>query len=172
LTFDDGPYIYTQGVVNQLTSAGHRVTFFQNGQNYDSIYNYKATLQSMLAGGHQIGSHTWSHADLTQLDAAGIQREMQQLETAHLSLIGLAPTYMRPPYFAINGFAASTLASLGYKIIQADIDTLDWQNDPNGQVQQSIDIYNNARALAEPFLSTTTPSNRLRTPSFPPSSST
>jgi peptidoglycan/xylan/chitin deacetylase (PgdA/CDA1 family) len=146
LTFDDGPFIYTQEVVNQLTAAGHRATFFQNGQNYDSIYNYQATLQSMIAGGHQIGSHTWNHADLTTLDAAGITSEMQTLETAHLALVGLAPTYMRPPYFSTNAFVLSTLAGLGYKVIQADIDTLDWQNDPAGRVQDSINIYESGQS--------------------------
>jgi peptidoglycan/xylan/chitin deacetylase (PgdA/CDA1 family) len=74
LTFDDGPYIYTQSIVDQLTAAGHQATFFQNGklaqlemekgadkllgQNWDSIYNYNDTLKSMISGGHQIGSHT------------------------------------------------------------------------------------------------------------------
>lgn len=32
LTFDDGPYQYTQHIVDQLTAAGHRATFFQNGK--------------------------------------------------------------------------------------------------------------------------------------------
>src|ERR1700760_3802795 len=32
LTFDDGPYIYTQSIVDQLTAAGHQATFFQNGK--------------------------------------------------------------------------------------------------------------------------------------------
>jgi peptidoglycan/xylan/chitin deacetylase (PgdA/CDA1 family) len=31
LTFDDGPYIYSQEIVDALTAAGHRATFFQNG---------------------------------------------------------------------------------------------------------------------------------------------
>ena len=33
LTFDDGPYIYTQSIVDQLTAAGQRATFFQNGSS-------------------------------------------------------------------------------------------------------------------------------------------
>jgi peptidoglycan/xylan/chitin deacetylase (PgdA/CDA1 family) len=32
LTFDDGPFQYTQSIVDQLTNAGHRATFFQNGK--------------------------------------------------------------------------------------------------------------------------------------------
>ena len=66
---------------------------------------------------------------------------MQQLEAAHLAIIGRAPTYMRPPYFDTNAFVTSTLAGLGYKIISADIDTQDWAEDPIGQVMLSINWY-------------------------------
>jgi peptidoglycan/xylan/chitin deacetylase (PgdA/CDA1 family) len=31
LTFDDGPYIYTDLIVSQLNAAGIHATFFQNG---------------------------------------------------------------------------------------------------------------------------------------------
>jgi peptidoglycan/xylan/chitin deacetylase (PgdA/CDA1 family) len=33
LTFDDGPYLYTQDIVNQLNAAGLHATFFQNGES-------------------------------------------------------------------------------------------------------------------------------------------
>jgi len=141
LTFDDGPFSYTQSIVDQLTAAGHRATFFQNGQNYDSIYNYNATLQSMIAGGHQVASHTWDHADLATLTAAQITNEMLQLEAAHLAIIGKAPTYMRPPYLSTNALVISTLVGLGYKIIEVDIDTQDWAEDPIGEVALSIQWY-------------------------------
>jgi hypothetical protein len=83
----------------------------------------------MIADGHQVGSHTWSHADLTTLDAAGITSQMTQLEAAFTTILGDIPSYMRPPYFATNALVLSTLGGLGYHVIQADIDTLDWQGD-------------------------------------------
>jgi len=141
LTFDDGPYIYSQEIVDALTAAGHHATFFQNGDNYGDIYSYGPLLTSMIAGGHQIGSHTWSHADLATLDAAGITSEMGQLETAHLALIGKAPTYMRPPYLSTNQLALDTLTTLGYNIISVDIDTQDWAEGPIGEIQLSLDWY-------------------------------
>jgi len=141
LTFDDGPYIYTQEIVDQLTAAGQRATFFQNGQNWDSIYNYNSTLQSMIAGGHQIASHTWDHADLATLDAAGITSEMQQLEVAHQAIIGMVPNYMRPPYLSTNDLVISTLKGLGYLIIEVDVDTQDWAEGPIGEIDLSIQWY-------------------------------
>jgi hypothetical protein len=96
LTFDDGPYIYTDTLLTELEAAGHRATFFQNGQNYDNIYSYNNTLKRMISGNHQVCSHTWSHADLTTLTDAGIAQEMQELEVAFNNIIGKIPTYMRP----------------------------------------------------------------------------
>jgi peptidoglycan/xylan/chitin deacetylase (PgdA/CDA1 family) len=58
LTFDDGPYDYTIDLLNKLEAAGHRATFFLNGDNYGYIYDYNTTLQRQVAGGHQICSHT------------------------------------------------------------------------------------------------------------------
>lgn len=138
LTFDDGPYIYTQKIVDALTASGHKATFFQNGQNYDSILNYGPLLNSMIAGGHQVASHTWSHADLATLTPEGITSEMGQLEAAHVQLIGKAPTYMRPPYLSLNDQAVTTLKSLGYKIVEVDIDTQDWAEGPIGAIDLSI----------------------------------
>jgi peptidoglycan/xylan/chitin deacetylase (PgdA/CDA1 family) len=37
LTFDDGPYDYSQSIVDQLTAAGHRATFFQNGKKETEV---------------------------------------------------------------------------------------------------------------------------------------
>jgi len=138
LTFDDGPYIYTQSIVDQLTAAGQRATFFQNGQNWDSIYNYNSTLQSMISGGHQIASHTWDHADLATLSAAAITSEMTQLEAAHMAIIGKSPNYMRPPYLSTNDLVISTIKGMGYLIIEVDIDTQDWAEGPIGDIDLSI----------------------------------
>jgi len=130
-----------QEIVDKLTAAGHHATFFQNGYNWDLIYNYNSTLLSMIAGGHQVCSHTWSHADLATLTEDQIVSEMTQLEIAHQAILGKVPTYMRPPYLSTNDLAISTLTSMGYKIIEVDIDTQDWAEGPIGEIQLSIDWY-------------------------------
>jgi peptidoglycan/xylan/chitin deacetylase (PgdA/CDA1 family) len=111
-----------------LDANGVKATFFVNGANYGNIYDYAAVLQRIDGSGHQIGSHTWSHADLATLDAAGITSQMTQVEAALTSIIGKFPTYMRPPYFSYNANALNVLGSLGYHVIQADIDTKDYEH--------------------------------------------
>ena len=58
LTFDDGPFDYTDSVLDQLDAAGMKGTFFINGQNWGNIYDHASTLQRADSEGHQIGSHT------------------------------------------------------------------------------------------------------------------
>jgi len=66
---------------------------------------------------------------------------MTQMEDAYMAILGYYPTYMRPPYLSTNTLAINTLTSLGYAIIEVDIDTQDWAEDPIGEVQKSIDWY-------------------------------
>jgi peptidoglycan/xylan/chitin deacetylase (PgdA/CDA1 family) len=143
VSFDDGPSIYTESVLDKFKAAGQRATFFVNGLNYGSIYDYGSTLKRMVAEGHQIGSHTWDHADLTTLSAAGVTSEMTQLENAMMSLVGFFPFYMRPPYLATNSVVLSTLAALKYVVVSINIDTLDWQNTSPTLIQQSVANFKN-----------------------------
>jgi len=140
IAFDDGPYIYTTNVLDQIEAAGMRATFFVNGQNYDSIYNYASDI-SRMAANHQVASHTWDHADLTTLSSDGVTSEMTQLEAAFLDIIGKFPTYMRPPYFSYNSEVLSIIGGLGYKVITCDVDTLDWEDESNAEnvFQQGFD---------------------------------
>lgn len=141
LTFDDGPYAYTDQVISALGAAGMRATFFLNGQNWASIWDYQGTVQRMINEGHQVGSHTWSHPDLANLGPGDVTYQMNELDNALYNIIGKAPTYMRPPYFSVSGENLQTLGDLGFKVIHSDIDTLDWDNTGNPQVP--IDNFNN-----------------------------
>jgi peptidoglycan/xylan/chitin deacetylase (PgdA/CDA1 family) len=67
--------------------------------------------------------------------------EMTELETAFMAIIGKFPYYMRPPYFATNPTVLQTMATLGYHVIQADVDTLDWEYDTPSTIGQSLTIY-------------------------------
>lgn len=51
--------------------------------------------QRMIAEGHQIASHTWSHQRLTTLTESKFRNQMNYLEIALADLFGYFPTYMR-----------------------------------------------------------------------------
>jgi peptidoglycan/xylan/chitin deacetylase (PgdA/CDA1 family) len=60
---------------------------------------------------------------------------MSRLEQALVNIIGVKPTYMRPPYLATGGSVLSTMKTMGYRVITDDIDTEDWNNKTPAQSQ-------------------------------------
>lgn len=141
LTFDDGPYIYTSKILDILRDNNVKATFFVNGQNWGSINEAgnQAIVRRIVNDGHLLGSHTWSHPDLTTLNRAGIESQLNQLKDTLIQLIGKYPTYFRAPYFATNSLVLETAGALGYHVINADIDTLDWRYKDN--IQTSVQLF-------------------------------
>ncbi|KAK3812935.1 MAG: hypothetical protein J3Q66DRAFT_412272 [Benniella sp.] len=146
ITFDDGPSRYTPDLLDYLNEEGVKVTFFMDGDNVDNIYEYDWIVKRAYNEGHQVASHTWSHPDLNELSKGQIESEMKRLEEAFKSIIGVRPTYMRPPYGNVNAAARRTLSNMGYKIVLWSIDTNDWRHPDN--VETSMRAYR--EALSQP----------------------
>lgn len=128
LTFDDGPYVNEPTILDALEAAGAKATFFVTGNLYDCIYNNADTLKAAYDAGHQVASHTWSHTDLASLSEDEITTEMTKLETAFANILGVKPTYMRPPNGSTGGSASSAVGALGYRLVTWDIDSGDWND--------------------------------------------
>lgn len=102
----------------------------------------------MYSEGHQIASHTWSHQDLCNITSAERKNEMYKNEMALNNILGVFPTYMRPPYSSCTAECgcASDMADLGYHIIYFDVDTQDYLHDDPTEIQTSKDIFTTAMA--------------------------
>lgn len=68
------------------------------GQIDNTSLAWPALIQRMYNSGHQIASHTWSHPDLCNITSAQRKNEMYKNEMALRNILGVIPTYMRPPY--------------------------------------------------------------------------
>ncbi|KAF9551332.1 chitin deacetylase [Mortierella hygrophila] len=143
VTFDDGPGIETPALLDYLDIKQIKVTFFVNGLNYNDINDpvIAATIKRAYAAGHQIASHTWSHADIS-LGTTDIASEMNKLDVALKALIGKRPVYMRPPYGNTSPAALEYLGSNGYKVINWNVDTDDWMHPTNFKL--NFQAYKNA----------------------------
>jgi peptidoglycan/xylan/chitin deacetylase (PgdA/CDA1 family) len=139
ITYDDGPYIYTDRVLDQFTAAGFKATFFVTGINLgkgaiDSTAQWSNVIKRMVAEGHQVASHTWSHQDLSIITDAQRYDQMVKNEMAIRNIIGKYPTYMRPPYSSCNTACQTVLKNLGYVVSYFDLDTDDYNQLSNIQV--------------------------------------
>lgn len=81
-----------------LEKYGVRATFFVVGYTIEQYPMYRKVLHRMLDEGHTIGTHTFSHADLTQLGAAGIENELESAGDVIESATGEKPRLLRPPF--------------------------------------------------------------------------
>lgn len=122
LTFDDGPSVYTEGLLDILKEQGVRATFFILGK---SARIQSETVSRMFAEGHQIGNHTWNHPNLTQLSDELIRQQIQQTDEIVTQIIGQPTQHLRPPYGAFND---RVLAVSGMPVIFWSVDPLDWKD--------------------------------------------
>ncbi|OHE96562.1 polysaccharide deacetylase [Colletotrichum orchidophilum] len=150
LTFDDGPYIYTEDLLNKLKAYNAKATFYITGNNLgkgkinDPTTNWPALIRRMIAEGHQVASHTWSHQRLTTVSAAKFRNQMIYNEIAFADLLGYFPTYMRPPYSACDATCEGYLNDLGYHITYFNLDTEGYLHDSADLIQDSKDIWDDS----------------------------
>jgi peptidoglycan/xylan/chitin deacetylase (PgdA/CDA1 family) len=148
-TFDDGPYNYTSDLLDKLLVYGAKATFMITGNNLgkgpiDTTPEWTAVIKRMIAEGHQIASHTWSHQNLTSLSPTQFENQMVYNEMAFMNILGYWPTYMRPPYSECNDTCGSLLGTLGYHVTYFDLDTEGYLNDSPTLIQNSKNIWDAA----------------------------
>lgn len=131
LTFDcggDNPRAHD--ILATLKAAQVRVTFFLLGS---SIINDAELLRRMVADGHELANHSYTHADFTTLTDAQIADELRRTEVAVQAIVGpevsLRP-YFRFPYGAYDRRTLDTVIANGYLPIHWTLDSLDAVGEP------------------------------------------
>lgn len=96
LTFDDGPTKkHTDSVLAMLAEHDVPATFFVTGKEVD-IFPDEA--RKIMAAGHQLGNHSWSHPRMVLKSPAFIAEEIEKTDAA-LRAIGYQENILfRPPY--------------------------------------------------------------------------
>ncbi|QNP68718.1 polysaccharide deacetylase family protein [Streptomyces roseirectus] len=121
LTFDDGPVADTKRLLKTLGDRNVKVTFYLVGQN---VQRNPSIAKAAAKAGHQLGNHSWDHADLTKLSAAKISSQFSRTDTAIRQATGLKPSTIRAPYGAHN---AAVRKAAARPLVHWSIDTLDWK---------------------------------------------
>jgi peptidoglycan/xylan/chitin deacetylase (PgdA/CDA1 family) len=90
LTFDDGPHVTrTPRVLQILADARIKATFFEIGRNAAS---HPEIARRVLAAGHTIGSHTFSHPNMSRLAEPHAELEMESGDASVSTALGLNTT--------------------------------------------------------------------------------
>lgn len=96
LTFDDGPTPgKTEQILQLLAQEGIVATFFLTGEE---IAVHPQLLDKILAAGHQVGNHSYSHQRMIFKTPGFIAREIEQTDALLKAAGAPEPYYFRPPF--------------------------------------------------------------------------
>ena len=141
LSFDDGPDpTWTPKILSILSAKHVKAAFMVIGeQAQDNV----GLLRRYIHEGHEIGNHTYTHPDISEIPTRQVQLELNLTERLFASKLGIKPLYFRPPYSIdqepdTNDQAAPAyrIQQMGYTIIGDKIDTDDWNEHPRKSPQE------------------------------------
>lgn len=137
LTFDDGPDpSSTPQVMDALEAAGMRGTFFVLGEQ---VLKYPELTREILARGHEIGAHGFSHRSAWLRMPWTIQRDMQRSVAVIEEVTGQKVRYFRPAHGVYTAATYFGLRRLGLQAVHWTIESHDWHSKFSPQdVQQRI----------------------------------
>lgn len=96
LTFDDGPDpVWTPLILDLLQQHGAKATFFVVGVQ---VADHQELTRRIHAEGHQLGLHTFTHADLAALPDWRRSFELRQSQLILAGAAGVSTPLLRPPY--------------------------------------------------------------------------
>ncbi len=124
LTFDDGPSAHTQRLLDTFKKYGGKGTFFVLGNTLD---NRKETLKRIAAEGHEIGNHSWSHRQFTNITLDEVKDQIMMTRAKIYDITGIDCAIVRPPYGACNDEIRAVGKELGVSFVNWSVDTLDWK---------------------------------------------
>ncbi|MDQ1747381.1 MAG: peptidoglycan-N-acetylglucosamine deacetylase, partial [Frankiaceae bacterium] len=104
---DDGPNEpYTSRLAELLARRGARATFFQVGK---AVARYPETSAALVAAGHVVGNHSYSHELRRCLSGRLVDSEIRRTQDVISETVQLLPRLYRPPWLVRT---PATFASL------------------------------------------------------------
>ncbi len=145
LTFDDGPDPqWTPKILDVLKRENAPATFFLIGIQADK---YSDLAERIYREGHEIGNHTFTHPDISNISSKYAELELNLTEQLFASRLGITTIFFRPPY-SIDAEPDTEdevrplerTQDMGYVTIGDKVDANDWRDDPRRSAKQISDF--------------------------------
>jgi cellulose synthase/poly-beta-1,6-N-acetylglucosamine synthase-like glycosyltransferase/spore germination protein YaaH/peptidoglycan/xylan/chitin deacetylase (PgdA/CDA1 family) len=144
LTFDDGPDPqWTPPILDILKHEHVPAAFFLIGIQTEK---FGSVAQRVFAEGHEIGNHTFTHPDISNIGSSYMKMELNLTERLFASRLGIRTNLFRPPY-SVDAEPDTEdevkplelTQSLGYITVGNKIDPRDWSDEPALTPEQIAD---------------------------------
>jgi peptidoglycan/xylan/chitin deacetylase (PgdA/CDA1 family) len=145
LTFDDGPTVYTNEIINILNQYQVKGTFFIIGIN---AKRFPDVIQRLKKEGHQIGNHSYTHDyNLIYLNATNFINELELTDKIIYNLTGQHHNLFRFPGGSSTLMATpeqiteyiKILQQQGFEYFDWNVDSGDILSDNAGQIVNNIE---------------------------------
>ena len=136
LTFDDGTDPdRTPALLDALAELGVPATFFVVGRAVDAHPELAARI---VAGGHELGNHTYSHRYLPLARSRSVADELAATDAAILRATGRVPSLARPPYGGRSPWNVRAFDRAGKRLVLWDVNSFDWKGAPADEVARRV----------------------------------
>ena len=136
LTLDDGPSArFTHDVLAILKERSAKATFFLTGKE---IGENPAQTKMIINAGHEIGNHSYTHANMAFMGAARVKDEVERTDAAIRAAGYEGEILFRPPF-------GKKLVSLPWYLSRHDRRTIMWDVEP----ESYPDVAKSPEALAK-----------------------
>ncbi len=132
MTFDDGPRPWTMDLLDALKEREIKATFFVVGR---AVATYPEVVRRIVAEGHEIANHTWSHpSNMARKPARLVRKEIQACHDIIVQTTGVVPRVFRPPGGSFTKSQSQWIYDeWDYVNIMWSVDPLDWRR-PGAEV--------------------------------------
>lgn len=110
-------------IIKTLTKNNITATFFTVG---DWVMKYSESISALAETGMEIGNHSYSHAHVNNLSLEENIKDMKKCNELIENITNTKVKYYRGPYGEYNNTVMSAAESENMKVVQWDIDTLDY----------------------------------------------
>lgn len=126
---------HTKAILDSLDAYHVKATFF--------LVNFWAEkfpedVKEIAARGHEVENHSATHPDLASLSADQIKKELNTAGNTIEKLCGKRPDLIRPPFGSYNNTVIEAAEQEGYRVIQWDVDSLDWKTLSTEQIVERV----------------------------------
>lgn len=142
LTFDEGyENGYTSAILDTLKRADAKAVFFVT---YDYCVSAPDLVERMIAEGHTVGNHSYSHPSFPECSDEEMKDEVMLLHDYVKENFGYEMTLFRFPKGEFSENALFRLQSLGYTSVFWSFAYVDWNTDEQPGAKEAFDTITSA----------------------------
>ena len=136
LTYDDGPNPpHTEAILEILAREQVPATWFVMGAHVEA---HPDSARAILAGGHELANHTWSHPFLPALSIQQVRQEFERTDAILEEIGATGPYRVRAPWTARGLQAAWWLAETGREHVGVSASGWDWEPSTGREVADRV----------------------------------